>query len=169
MLLVFIASLVAIVLGVSALTFFAGVRTMNAVSEAQKPVPAAMRYRPMLRLLSDDDLAFTSANKSLMRRLRSQRRIIFRGYLHCLTKDYGRLLTGVRMAMVRSGVDRPDLARALAKNQALFALALCRIEFRLQLHAVGVGKVDVSGLVEAMDALRTQVNFLAPASLAQAA
>jgi hypothetical protein len=122
----------------------------------------------MVRLLSDEDAAFVSTHKAIARKLRTDRRKIFRGYLNCLTKDYARLLNGVRLAMVRSGVDRPDLAHALAKNQILFAFALCRIEYRLLLHQVGIGKVDVSGLVDAIDALRTQVSFLAPASLVMA-
>ena len=44
----------------------------------------------------------------------------------------------------------------LAKNRTMFALAICRIEFSLALHAAGVGTVDVSGLVEAFDHLRQQ-------------
>jgi len=60
------------------------------------------------------------------------------------------------------------LAHALAKNKVLFTLALCRIEYHLLLHRAGIGKVDVSGLVDAMDALRTQVSFLAPAPLVMA-
>ena len=93
---------------------------------------------------------------------RQNRSRLFRAYLHCLTKDYGRLLMGVRQAMLRSGVDRPDLARALAKSRMLFALALCRIQYRLLLHEAGIGKVDISPLVEAIEVLRTQVNVLAP-------
>jgi hypothetical protein len=158
-----------IVLGAAATVFLVRVRTINAVAESQKPFPSEGRYRPMLRLLSDEDLAFAAANKSLARKLRAQRRGIFREYLNCLTKDYGRLLAGVRMAMVRSGVDRPDLTRALARNKALFAFAVCRIEFRLQLHAAGIGRVDVSGLVEAMDILLSQVRILAPAVLVSSA
>jgi hypothetical protein len=128
----------------------------------------ADRYRPMLRLLSNDDLAFVSADARLQRTLRARRRDLFRGYLRCLTTDYARLLAGVREAMVHSGVDRPDLARALAKNRVLFAIAICKVEFRLALHATGVGNVDISGLVDALEALRGQVSVLsasaAPAS-----
>jgi len=41
---------------------------------------------------------------------------MFRGYLRCLTKDYARLLSGIREMMVESGVDRPDLAKALVRK-----------------------------------------------------
>ena len=49
----------------------------------------------------------------------------------------------------------------------LFALAICKVEYRLALHTAGIGHVDISGLVEALEALRGQVTVLAP--LAQAA
>jgi hypothetical protein len=165
MLLFFIGTLLAIVLGVFALQFFARLHVMNAVTMSQRPAPGASRYRPMLRLLSDEDLGTGGFSRPVLRKIRAQRRLLFRAYLRCLTKDYGRLLMGIRMVMVNSGVDRPDLARALARNQVFFALAVCRIELRLQLHAAGLGNVDVSGLVEAMETLRIQVNLLSPAPL----
>jgi hypothetical protein len=114
----------------------------------------------MLRLLSDEDLNFVGSNAALRKTLRAGRRELFRRYLRCLTQDYGRLLGGIRSAMTRAGVDRPDLARALAKNRALFAIAVYRVEVRLALHALGVGTVDISGLVEAFEGLRSQVNVL---------
>jgi hypothetical protein len=168
MLLPFIAMLILISTGIIALAFFSRLRRLGVVAQGSSPIPGfvperdgtANRYRPMIRLLADEDTAFLSGDKALARSLRAQRREIFRGYLNCLTKDYARLLNGVRLAMVRSGVDRPDLARALAKNRVLFTLALCRIEYRLLLHQAGMGKVDVSGLVDAIDALRAQAGFL---------
>jgi hypothetical protein len=124
---------------------------------------SAERYRPMLRLLSDEDLNFVAANNALLRTLKSRRRELFRSYLRCLTRDYGYLLAGIRSAMAGSAADRPDLARALAKNRALFALAVYKVEFRLALHSLGVGKVDISGLVEAFEGLRAQVTVLSAA------
>jgi len=128
---------------------------------------AGERYRPMLRLLSDEDLEFVPSH--LRATVRADRRMLFRRYLKCLARDYGRLLSGVRLAMVRSGIERPELARALAKNRLLFALALCRIEYRLTLHAAGLGHVDVSNLVEALDSLRGQVAAFTPAAAGAAA
>jgi hypothetical protein len=118
------------------------------------PVNVAGRYRPMLRLLAEEDLALVASNPKLAKALRSERQKLFRSYLRCLTKEYGRLLNGVRMVMVQSNVDRPDLARALAKNRTMFALAICRIECRLTMQSMGIGTVDISGVVEAFDRLR---------------
>jgi len=143
------------------------VQAMSAAEAASASAVAADRYRPMLRLLSDEDLQFVPAH--LRTAVCADRRKLFRSYLQCLAKDYARLLGGIRMAMVRSGMDRPELARALAKNRFLFVVALCRIEYRLALHAAGLGRVDVSGLVEALDALRTQVAAFTPMAAGAAA
>lgn len=164
----FIVGLILIAFGFIGLQFLLKMRSLRSqhtegITDGL-PLLGADRYRPMLRLLSDEDLAFVSADSKLQRTLRARRRDLFRGYLRCLTRDYARLLGGVRQAMVLSGVDRPDLARALAKNRVLFAVAICKVEFRLALHATGVGSVDISGLVNALEALRGQVSVLSTAA-----
>jgi hypothetical protein len=156
----FPATLILIVFGVAAWEFVSRMRIIRAAEASAVPVVSADRYRPMLRLLSDEDLAFVSVNAQLTRTLRARRRELFRSYLNCLTRDYAHLLAGVRAVMTQSGVDRPELARALAKNRILFAVAICKVEMRLTLHAAGVGKVDVSALVGAMEALSNQVRTL---------
>ncbi|HWF11142.1 MAG TPA: hypothetical protein VG297_21885 [Bryobacteraceae bacterium] len=162
MLLVFVPVLFLIAFGAIGLQFLVKMRSLHAKAPTSTALLAADRYRPMLRLLSDNDLAFV-ANSKLRRSLKSRRRLLFRGYLRCLTKDYATLLSGVRDAMVRSGMDRPDLARALARNRTLFALAICKVEFRLMLHATGAGTVDISSLVDALEALRGQVRVMTAA------
>jgi hypothetical protein len=156
--------LVLIATGSALLLFADRMQLLDAKAQSQQNLPDANRYRPMLRLLSDEDLKFASASPRLRGKIRARRREVFRGYLRCLAKDYARLLSGVRGMMVESGVDRPDLAKALARNRMLFALSLCRIEIHLQLHALGIGKVDVSGLVEALDSLRGAVTAMTPAT-----
>jgi hypothetical protein len=156
----FSATLLLIVLGSIGLQLFLKLRTLQTARAADAVSLSADRYRPMLRLLSDDDLSFVPAEGKLRKTLRVRRRELFREYLRCLTRDYAKLLAGVRLAMVQSGTDRPDLARALAKNRILFAIAICKIEFRLALHAAGIGKVEIAGLVDAMEVLRSQVRAL---------
>jgi hypothetical protein len=138
----------------------------SSAPQSRSAFVAADRYRPMLRLLSDEDLNFVSSNPTLRRSLRAKRRELFRSYLRCFARDYSQLLAGVRFAMAQSGLDRPELAAALAKNRALFVMALYKVEFRLALHAVGVGKVDVSGMVDALEALRNQVGAMSAVSAA---
>jgi hypothetical protein len=155
--------LIVIVLGCISLLFLGRLRMLDGTTSPSR-LPDADRYRPMLRLLSDGDLNFPGMDTALRNKIRAQRRELFRGYLRCLTRDYGVLLAGIRAVMVESNVDRPDLAKALAKNRFMFALALCRIEFNLRLHALGLGKVDVSGLVEALGALRGIAGMMTPAN-----
>jgi hypothetical protein len=139
-------------------------RALRSAESGRASSLAADRYRPMLRLLSNDDLAFVSADRKTRKAFRAKRRELFRGYLRYLTRDYAHLLAGVRRAMVQSGEDRPDLARAMARNRVLFAVATCKIEFSLALHAAGIGNVDIAGLVEALETLRSQVGMLSAAS-----
>jgi hypothetical protein len=164
MALLFIGLITLIASGSVAVLFVARLRILDSAIQSHSRLPEADRYRPMLRLLSDADLDFAAACPAMREKFRASRRQIFRGYLRCLTKDYARLLSGVRRSMAESGMDRPDLAKALARNRFLFALALCRIEVNLQLHALGIGTVDVSGLVQALDALRGAVGGLMPAT-----
>jgi hypothetical protein len=133
---------------------------------SQVRLPDAERYRPMLRLLSDADLNFPGMSKALRQKMRAKRLRLFRGYLRCLAKDYADLLGGIREVLVESHVERPDLATALMTNRYRFALALCRIEISLQLHALGLGSVDVSGLVGALGALKGVASMVMSEGLA---
>ena len=106
----------------------------------------------MLRLLSDEDLSFVAANRSLASHLEIAPAELV-PHLSPLPDAGLRLFArGNSLGDGNSGADRPDLARALAKNRTLFMLAVYKVEFRLALHSLGVGKVDISGLVEAFEA-----------------
>lgn len=155
-----VASVLLIILGSFGWQFLSRMQALRGAEAQGKVIVSAGRYRPMLRLLSEQDLELVAGNSRLRRTLRRSRREMFRSYLRCLTKDYAHLLAGVRLIMVHSGTERPDLARALAKNRILFALAMCKVECRLALHAAGLGSVDISGLVDALEAMRGQVAVL---------
>ncbi|MGA2135700.1 MAG: hypothetical protein ABSH50_25695 [Bryobacteraceae bacterium] len=124
------------------------------------------RYRPMERLLSEDDYRFlssqTGVSKKTLRRMRAERRKVFRGYLACLRKDFSLVGAALRMMMMYSAQDRGDLAGILYKQQALFAVGMLAVEWRLLLHACGVGRVDVSGLVLAMENMRLELRHMIP-------
>src|ERR1017187_5125888 len=125
------------------------------------------RYRPMERLLSDEDYRFLAeqpgVSKKMVRRLRSERRKIFRGYLACLSKDFSLVGAALRLMMMYSAQDRSDLAGILYKQQALFAFGLLAVQWRLVLHACGLGTVDVRGLVRAMESMRLELRQMIPA------
>jgi hypothetical protein len=164
----FSSALFLIAFGAGALLFVLKLRSLKCAETSTSSFPGADRYRPMLRLLSDEDLTLVSSDSKLLKNLKARRRDLFRGYLRCLTRDYAHLLAGVRQAMVDSGVDRPDLARALFMNRILFAMAICKIEVRLALHATGSCTVDISGLVDALETLRVQVRAFSSPSFSGA-
>lgn len=114
------------------------------------------RYRPMLRLLDEQDFQFLAASgcsPETIRRAKADRRAIFRRYLRCLVKDYSRLLVGLRLQILMSDTDRPDLFRVIAASRWFLLRSLLGIEFSLALHAAGIGRVDVASLVEAIEGL----------------
>jgi hypothetical protein len=134
---------------------------------------SAVRYRPMERLLSEEDERFLASqpgcDRKMVRRMRSERRRLFRGYLACLSTDFSRVGAALRLIMTHSSQDRPDLAGILYKQQALFAIGMLNVQWRLALHALGLGTVDVSGLVRAMEYMRLELRQMIPAESAAAA
>src|SRR5581483_943033 len=131
------------------------------------------RYRPMLRLLYGDDLAFVSGEvglrKSQKAQFRSQRVRIFRGYLRCLRSDFEQISMATRVVMVQSRYDRPDLAHALIRRRVQFATGLAIIHLRLFLYQWGLGGVDATGLMRIFEALRLELRALLPGTLRAAA
>ncbi|MDQ6708219.1 MAG: hypothetical protein M3Z85_19860 [Acidobacteriota bacterium] len=127
------------------------------------------RYGPMERLLQNSDYGFLASHPAIGRKaaakIRTQRRQIFRGYLNCLSKDYARICASIRQIMLQSGIDRPDLAKALFRNRLIFAAALAGVEFRLALHVCGWGIVDIRPLVASLDGMRQQLDRLASAEI----
>ena len=134
---------------------------------------SAVRYRPMERLLSEEDERFLASqpgcDRKMVRRMRSERRRLFRGYLACLSTDFSRVGAALRLIMTHSSQDRPDLAGILYKQQALFAIGMLNVQWRLALHTLGLGTVDVSGLVGAMEYMRLELRQMIPAESAAAA
>ena len=126
------------------------------------------RYRPMLRLLDGKDLEFLRVQHgftpSMETQLRRQRCQIFQGYLRSLSVDFRRVCAALKMVMLYSNSDRPDLAGALIHNQLIFGLGFLQVEFALQLFRWGLCDVDVSGLMRIFDATRVELQGLVPAT-----
>ena len=128
------------------------------------------RYRPMLRLLDSSDLQFLRSqpgfNPRLAARLRFQRCQIFRGYLRCLNTDFQRVCAAIKILMMQSRYDRPDLARVLIHHQMTFAFGMLMVQCRMVLYLWGVCGVDVSSLIKIFDLMRLELRSLAPAAAA---
>jgi len=148
----------------TAIQFWAHLRSLNAHEQSSDPVVDVDRYRPMLRLLSCD-ASEHETDPALSRKMRKERSEQLRGYLRDLTGDYAKLLGALRLVMVQSADDRPDLAKTLARNRLMFAVAMCRIDLSLRLYDLGMGRNDllrrdVLGLVDTLNVLRGQFQYV---------
>lgn len=127
-------------------------------------------YRPMERLLSEEDVEFLRSQPGYLpgmeKALRSGRRRIFRAYLRSLAADFNRLHLALRLALLESATDRPDLAAVLMKQKVTFFVALGAVHLRLAIHALGVGGVDVRGLVSTVERMRAELAGLRAPSAA---
>jgi len=127
------------------------------------------RYKPMMRLLDCADLEFLRAQPGFTpeaaAKLRIQRCQIFRGYLRSLSTDFGRVNGAIKLLMLQSRRDRPDLAASLVRQQFLFAAGVMVVQVRLVLYRFGVCGVDVSELVRIFDSVRLELRSIVPSAL----
>jgi len=139
-----------------------------ACAESSLPVTAEWinelsidRYRPMMRLLDFNDIGFLRSqpgySPQMESRLRAQRCQLYRGYLRCLTLDFQRVATALKVVMTQSEHDRPDLAAVLIHHQLQFALGMQLVRFRLLLFQFGIGRVDVASLLGTFDRMRIEL------------
>jgi hypothetical protein len=122
----------------------------------------------MERLLSEEDFRFLAAqpgfDRAIARRLRAERRRIFRAYLKQLRRDFHRLHCMARLVVLYSPQDRPGLASVLIRQRLTFHLALAGVYFRLGWNAVsGSSPVSVRGLVGSLEQLRNEILLAGPA------
>src|SRR6202011_3167512 len=114
----------------------------------------AGKYRPMERLLQEEDFRFLSSQPGFSarvgRRFRKERRRIFRAYLRSLSMDFARVSRALQMLVIHAAEDRGDLAKGIIRQRLLFAMGIFAVEARLLLHAAGVGTIEVHGLVESL-------------------
>jgi len=123
-------------------------------------------YRPMMRLLDPGDITFLRSQPgytpAMSANLRIQRCRVFRGYLSCLSADFSRVCTALRLVMLHSGQDRPDLASVLLHHQLMFASGLLLVQARLFLYRWGIGTVDAMSLVKLFDLMRLELRHMVP-------
>jgi len=166
---IFIIVMVALVLGIGAL-----VRTLGS-TDRSLPVTAewiddlsADRYRPMMRLLDSRDIEFLRSQAGftpiMESRMRAQRCQIYRGYLRCLDMDFQRVCMALKLVLVQSEQDRPDLSSVLLHNQILFATGLLAVHVRLILYGLGICTVDADGLMRIFDGMTFELRHLVPAA-----
>jgi hypothetical protein len=128
------------------------------------------RYRPMMHLLDAGDVEFLRSQPgftpAMAAKLRAERCQVFRGYLRCLRADFQRVCAALKLLMVHSGYDRPDLASVLIQQQVRFECGMVLVGFRLFLYRWGVCGVDVTDVVKIFDVARLELRRLVPANAA---
>ena len=128
-------------------------------------------YAPMERLLDRGDVAFLASQPGYRpevgKRLMTERRKIFRGYLRLLTQDFNRLIGLGKLMLVYAPEDRPQLAKALWRQQSAFYLAVGRIYCELALYPLG-WSVDVHGVIAALETMRDQIQLVVSQRMAVA-
>jgi hypothetical protein len=126
------------------------------------------KYRPMERLLADNDYRFLASlpglPPALLTTMRAERRRIFRSYLGSLKEDFGRVYTATRLLMLHSEQDRPDLALELLRQRAVFTLGVLVAELHLVIHVMGFGGIPVHGLLGSLDSMRQNLTGLTRAT-----
>jgi hypothetical protein len=131
------------------------------------------RYRPMQRLLDAVELDFLekhpAISRKIVRQFRAKRMQVFRGYLRNLSLDHSRVCAAIRALMACSLNDRPDLGRLLIRQRLTFTFHFMLAHFRLTLHGLGVGTVNVGNLVAGLERMRLELNSLLVAAQPAAA
>jgi len=110
-----------IVLGTGFLILFARLISSDipAFSEDIEGIFSPERYEEMERLL-DVRLFFQPDRPTVL--LRRERIRVFRWYIHQLSNDFNHICIALKMIMINSQVDRPDVAGAVMKQQVSFCI-----------------------------------------------
>ncbi len=118
-------------------------------------------YRPMARLLSEEDIHFLRSQPGyrpeMEKWLRRERRRLYRLYLQSLAKDFNRIHLALRMALLTAPEDQPELARALVRQKVRFVMLFLWAHAQLLFHTLGFGKANATPLVTAVEAARKQL------------
>jgi hypothetical protein len=171
------AQVVALFVGLALISGFAALfmrlRTHRGTAPASPEFVARFsvaRYRPMQRLLAEEDYEFLAAqpgyDRAIARRLRQRRRSVFRKYLRGMARDFDRLYAAAKQIAVYSERDRKDLLVLLVRQKVAFECGLALIHMRLALHAIGMAPVDVRGLIDALEEMSQHARPFVPAASA---
>jgi hypothetical protein len=125
------------------------------------------RYRPMLKLLSGEGVAFLRRQpdhtSAMEREFRAQRCQIFLGYLRNLEEDFGRVCGALKLLMMHAEQDRPDLVATLVRTRFQFTCGVAAARVQAQLFRCGLGTVDVADLLKIFTSLHLELRVLVPA------
>jgi hypothetical protein len=130
---------------------------------------SACNLRPMERLLNRKDcelLRSRGFTEQQIKRFRAQRLRIVRLYVREVVAEFNSVQKALELRLVSSKVNRPDLAKELARQRFAFYRSLAITELRLVLHARGCDKPISLDMLQALESLRASLEQLAPAQAA---
>lgn len=134
---------------------------------------SASQYRPMERLLCEDDFKFLGEqpgfHPAIASQLRSKRRRIFSAYLRSLVRDFNRIHAAAVQCAMSAATDQAEFTSILMRQKMTFQMSVIDVRCRLALYSLGVGAVDVKPLVDALSALSAGARELRTASVSAAA
>jgi hypothetical protein len=131
------AAFVVAAVSVAVLAFFQLKRRVNVPGTGYSDFDVS-RYRPMQRLLTEDDVLYlhtAGVTRRELKQFQRQRRRLFERYLRNLEGDFARLHASARSLLLDAPEDRPELAAAIIRQQLAFKRTIWMI--RLGLHVPG--------------------------------
>jgi len=111
---------------------------------------------PYSRLLDPHDFVYlqrSGFSPARVRGLRAERRRIAQQWLHSLAADFNRIDHLMRLLLLASAVDRPDLASALARQRAILCWHFHLVALRLTLDRFGTPSGGTLTSMQSLEAL----------------
>jgi hypothetical protein len=126
------------------------------------------RYAPLLWLLKGRTIASVRSREGftpcMEQKFRRKQCRIFYAYLRHLTATFGRMTLALKLVMLHSRHDRPDLAKTLIQSQVAFAVGLLFVLAKVALYRLGVGSGDASRLLLLFESIRAELRLSVPTS-----
>lgn len=135
----------------------------RACGESERADLTWKHYRPFQRLLDPADFQYLrdrGISESRVRKLRAERRKIYRLCLRHLARDFNRVYRTLNQVLFQSEVDRPDLAAEVTRQRITFYQNLLWAEVRLTLHACGADRMPELDLTAPLEALQNHLGAL---------
>ncbi len=121
-------------------------------------------YFPMENLLSEQDFEFLSRqpgyDRSLQKKLRSERLRIYKQYLRRMIVDFNRLHMAARLLAAHRAEDHSDAFVKLLQLKLAFSAAVFRAEFCYYLCVLGVGSVETQQLLQSLEKMSRQLTAM---------
>jgi hypothetical protein len=118
------------------------------------------RYKPVTRLLSEQDFDYISGLDGCDRRMaakfRSRRVKLMRQYLREMSADFDRL-QAIGQLMVEAGTAGRELRELLFEQRLRFTLAMWSAQLQTAGFRAGISRVDTTGLMGALNGLAAGV------------